>query len=151
MSAPRAPSTVQLRLRGIMPRQLVSALVATAPLAYVAWLTLVRHSPLVRAQPSLLALCAAAALLPWVSLFLARASYRAKCDDIALHVRGEALPYKTIREVRVERRPRRTILHLVRSEDIKLSLVLHDAFAGHLEPLSVLRERLAAHGLKLED
>jgi hypothetical protein len=145
-----APSTVQLRLRGVMPRQLVSALVATAPLVYVAWLTVVRHSPLVRAQPSLLGLCVAVALLPWVSLWLARASYRAKCDDIAVHLRGEALPYKTIKEVRVERRPRRTILHLVRSEDIKLSLVIYDTFAGRLEPLAVLRERLAAHGLTFE-
>ena len=45
-------------------------------------------------------------------------TYRAKCDDIAVHVRGEALPYKTIKELRVERTRRRTTLHLVRSEDI---------------------------------
>jgi hypothetical protein len=149
MSA-RPPSTVQLRLRGVMPRQLISALVTLAPLGYLGWLTVVRHSPLVRAQPSLLLLCVAAALLPWVSLLLARASYRVKCDDIAVHVRGEALPYKTIKELRVERRPRRTILHLVRSADIEISLVIYDAFAGRLEPLSVLRERLAAHGLHFQ-
>jgi hypothetical protein len=141
-----APSTVQLRLRGIMPRQLLAALLTLSPLGYIMWLTFVKGSALVRVQPSLLGLCAAVALLPWVSLLLARATYRAKCDDIAVHLRGEALPYKTIKEVRVERTPRRTILHLVRSEDIKLSLVIADAFAGRLEPLAVLRERLAKHG-----
>jgi len=52
------------------------------------------------------------------------------CDDVAVHVRGEALPYKTIRSVRVERTPRRHVLHLVRAEDIQLRLVLWDAFAG---------------------
>ena len=41
-------STVQLRMRGVMPRQLLSAAIATAPLVYVAFLTVVRHSPLVR-------------------------------------------------------------------------------------------------------
>ena len=49
-------------------------------------------------------------------------------------MRGEALPYKTIKELRVERGRRRTTLHLVRSEDIQLSLVLWDAYAGRLQP-----------------
>jgi hypothetical protein len=143
-------STVQLRMRGLMPRQLASAVIAALPLGYVAWLTVARHSPLLHAQPSLLAFCAAAAALPWVSLFMARASYRVSCDDVAVHVRGEALPYKTIREIRLERTPRRHVLHLVRAEDIQLRLVVWDAFAGRLEPLAVLRERLAKHDLTFE-
>jgi hypothetical protein len=146
----KEPTTVQLRLRGIMPRQLASALVAAAPLGWVAWLTLARHSPIARAMPALLALCAAVAALPWLSLWAARASYRAKCDDVAVHLRGEALPYKTIRELRVERTPRRVTLHLVRAEDIQLALVLWDAFAGRLEPLGVLRQRLGQHGLSFD-
>jgi hypothetical protein len=146
----KPPSTVQLRLRGMMPRQLISAAIAAAPLVYVGWLAVVRHSPLLRAQPSLLALCAAAAALPWVSLWIARATYRVSCDDVAVHLRGEALPYRTIREVRVERTARRVTLHLVRAEDIQLRIVLRDAFAGRLEPIAVLRERLGRHNLTFD-
>jgi hypothetical protein len=140
-------STVQLRLRGITQRQILTSLIAAAPLCYVAYLTLVRHSPLARLMPSIDLICVAAAALPWVSLWMARATYRAKCDDIAIHVRNEALPYKTIRELRLQKTPRRTTLHLIRSEDLQLQLVLTDAFAGHLEPLSTLRDHLAAHNL----
>jgi len=96
------------------------------------------------------AICALLAFLPWLYRAFARAAYRAKCDDIAVHVRGEALPYKTIKELRVERGRRRTTLHLVRSEDIQLRLILWDAYAGKLQPLDVLRERLAKHGLTFE-
>jgi hypothetical protein len=39
----------------------------------------------------------------------------------------------------------------VRSEDIQLRLILWDAYAGRLQPLDVLRERLAAHGLKIDE
>jgi hypothetical protein len=145
-----AGSTVQLRLRGIMPMQIAAAVVAAAPLGYLAVETIVRHTSLALRSPVLVALCAAGALLPWLSRAVARASYRAKCDDIAVHVRGEALPYKTIKELRVERTPRRTTLHLVRSADIELTLVLRDAYAGRLEPLGVLRERLAQHNLTFE-
>ena len=144
-------STVQLRLRGITSRQVMTSLIAMAPLGYVAYLTFVRHSALARVMPSILVICAAAAALPWVSLWMARATYRAKCDDIAVHVRGEALPYKTIREVRLERTARRTTLHLVRAEDIQIQLVVRDVFAGRLEPLDVLRQRLAAHNLTFGD
>jgi hypothetical protein len=142
--------TVQLRLRGIMPMQVAAATVAAAPLIFLSYQSLVRHSRLVLHSPLLVGLCAAAALLPWLSRALARASYRAKCDDIAVHVRAEALPYKTIKELRLERTPRRVTLHLVRSADIELVLVLRDVYAGRLEPLDVLRERLAKHGLRLE-
>jgi hypothetical protein len=145
-----ASSTVQLRLRGLTWRQLASSAVAAAPLGYAIYLTLAHQHGLLHLQPWLLALYVAVAALPWLSLWAARATYRAKCDDVAVHVRGEALPYKTIRELRVERTPRRTTLHLVRSEDIRLQLVLYDAFAGRLEPLTVLRERLAAYGLRFE-
>jgi hypothetical protein len=140
-------STVHLRLRGLTRRQLLTSLIAAAPLFYVAYLTLIRHSPLARQLPSIDLICVAAAALPWLSLFAARATYRAKCDDIAIHVRNEALPYKTIRELRLTKTPRRITLHLIRSEDLQIHLVLADAFAGRLEPLQTLRARLSAHNL----
>jgi hypothetical protein len=56
-----------------------------------------------------------------------------------------------IKELRIRRTRRRTTLHLVRSEDIQLPLVLWDAYAGRLEPLDILRERLGAHGLSFDD
>jgi hypothetical protein len=145
-----ASTTVQLRLRGLMPGHLVMSLVAAVPAARIAYATAVQHLPYPTRQPLMTALCALLALLPWLWRAYARAAYRAKCDDIAVHVRGEALPYKTIKELRVERARRRTTLHLVRSEDIQLTLVLWDAYAGRLQPLPILRERLAAHGLTFE-
>jgi hypothetical protein len=143
-------STVQLRLRGLMPGHLLMSIVAAVPIARIAYATVVQHLPYPSQQPAMTALCALLALLPWLWRAIARAGYRAKCDDVAVHVRGEALPYKTIKEARVERTRRRTTLHLIRSEDIQLSLVLWDAYAGRLEPLSVLRERLKVHGLTFE-
>jgi hypothetical protein len=140
-------STVQLRLRGITRRHLLTSLIAASPLLYVAYLTIAKHSPLIQKVPSIDIICIAAAALPWLSLFAARATYRAKCDDIAIHVRNEALPYKTIRELRLQKTSRRITLHLVRSEDLQIQLVLADAFAGRLQPLATLRERLAMHGL----
>lgn len=146
MTTPLA--TVQLRLRGLMPGHLLMSAFAAVPIARILYATLVQHLPYPRAEPLMTALCALLALLPWGWRAIARAGYRARCDDVAVHVRGEALPYKTIKEARVERSRRRTTLQLVRSEDIQLSLVLWDAYAGRLEPLGVLRERLAAHGLE---
>ncbi|MDB4967547.1 MAG: hypothetical protein JWN44_3236 [Myxococcales bacterium] len=143
-------TTVPLRLRGIMPSHVVMSLVAAVPIARIAWATVVEHIPYPAHRPGMTAICAALALLPWLWRAYARATYVAKCDDIAIHVRGEALPYKTIKEIRVERGRRRTTLHLVRSEDIQLALVLWDAYAGRLEPLHILRERLATHGLTWE-
>ena len=140
-------STVQLRLRGLMPGHLLMSVVAAIPIARIAYATIVQHLPYPTKQPLMTAICAFLALLPWIYRAVARAAYRAKCDDIAVHVRSEALPYKTIKELRVEKTRRRTILHLIRSEDIELRLVLWDAYAGRLQPLDVLRERLAAHGL----
>jgi hypothetical protein len=144
-------TTVQLRLRGLMPGHALMSLVAAVPAARIAWATVAQHLPYPTRQPLMTALCATLALLPWVWRAFARSTYRAKCDDIAVHVRGEALPYKTIKELRVERTRRRTTLHLVRSQDIQLALVLWDAYAGRLQPIEVLRKRLAEHGLTFED
>ena len=146
----KPPTTVQLRLRGLMPGHLVMALVAAVPIVRIAYATVVQHLPYPTREPLMTALCALLALLPWLWRAFARSAYRAKCDDIAIHVRNEARPYKTIKELRVERTRRRTTLHLVRSEELQLALVLWDAYAGRLEPLQVLRERLAAHGLTFE-
>ena len=146
----KPPSTVQLRLRGLMPAHLVMSLVAMVPIARIGYAYFVQHLPYPTREPLITAASAFLALLPWLWRGYARAAYRAKCDDIAVHVRGEALPYKTIKELRVERGRRRTTLHLVRSEDIQLALVLWDAYAGRLQPIGVLRERLAAHGLTFE-
>ena len=143
-------STVQLRLRGLMPGHLMMSLIAAVPAARIAYATFVQHLPYPTRQPLMTAACALLAVLPWLWRALARAAYRAKCDDMAVHVRSEALPYKTIKELRVEKTRRRTILHLIRSEDIELRLVLWDAYAGKLEPLDVLRERLAKHNLTFE-
>jgi hypothetical protein len=133
-------ATVQLRFRGFTAPHLVAAGISIAPLAFVA-VKLGTH-----ATPSLLALSAVVALLPWLSRGAARATYRAKCDDVAVHVRSEALPYKTITDAQVERSARRTVLRLRRGETVELVLVLRDAFAGTLEPWEELRDRLAKHG-----
>jgi hypothetical protein len=138
-------ATVQLRLRGVTVPQIVAGVISAWPLLFVGYQITVRHAQL---SLPLVALSVAVAGLPWLSRAAARATYRAKCDDIAVHVRGEALPYKTIKEVRIERTPRREVMHLIRSEDIRLELVLKDAFAGRLEPLDELLHRLASHGLK---
>ena len=95
-------STVQLRLRGLMPGHLVMSLVAAVPIARIAYATVVQHLPYPTREPLMTAVCALLAVLPWLWRAFARAAYRAKCDDIAVHVRGEALPYKTIKELRVE-------------------------------------------------
>ena len=143
-------STVQLRLKGLMPSHVIMAAVAAVPIGRIAYATVVQHLPYPTQQPLMTAVCALLALLPWLWRAYARASYRAKCDDIAIHVRGEALPYKTIKELRVERARTRTTLHLIRSEDLTLALVLWDAYAGRLTPLDVLRERLAEHKLTFD-
>ena len=120
---------------------MASAMALALPIVYIVYL----DGGAVQARvPSLMAgLSALVALLPWLSRAAARASYRAKCDDIAVHVRGEALPYKTISAVRVERSPRRDVLHLERGQTVRLELVLRDAFAGRLAPLDQLKKKLA--------
>jgi hypothetical protein len=146
----KAATTVQLRLKGLMPSHVIMAAVAAVPIARIAYATLIQHIPYPTRQPLMTAVCAVLALLPWLWRAYARATYRAKCDDIAIHVRGEALPYKTIKELRVERARTRTTLHLIRSEDITLTLVLWDAYAGRLTPLNVLRAKLAEHNLTFD-
>jgi hypothetical protein len=143
-------STVQLRLRGLMPTHVIMSAVAAVPIGRILYATIFQHLPYPTQLPGMTAICAGLALVPWAWRAYARATYRAKCDDVAVHVRGEALPYKTIKELRVERGRRRTTLHLVRSEDIQIALVLWDAYAGRLQPLDVLRERLAEHNLTWE-
>ncbi len=136
-------ATVQLRLRGVTPLHAVSAAIAAVPGAFVLYQVLVRQA---RLSGPIVAAAIAAGFLPWLSRAMARASYRAKCDDIAVHVRGEALPYKTITEVLVEANARRKTLRLKRGETIELQIVLWDAFAGKLEPLEELSHRLDAVG-----
>ena len=136
-------ATTQLRLKGITFAQSAVALIAAAPLASLLYRSLVQH----KVVPILfVALAAIVTLMPWLSLFVARASYRAKCDDIAVHVRNEALPYKTITAVRIERTGRRHVLYLERGETVTLVLILWDAFAGRLQPYDVLAKKLAEHG-----
>jgi hypothetical protein len=143
-------TTVQLRLRGLTPLALVTTVVAALPVAIIAWHVVVHKTALAQSQLPLAAFAAAGAALPWLSRALARAGYRAKLDDVALHVRGEALPWKTIKRVTVERTLRRTTLKLVRSETITLELVLDDAFAGRLQPRDELARHLREHGHDLE-
>lgn len=140
-------TTVQLRLRGMTLPHLFAALVSAGPLGYVVWMAIARH---VQPTELLIALCGLVALLPWLSRAIARAAYRSKCDAIAVHVRGEALPYKTIRAVTVERTARRTLLKLDRSETVTLYVVLKDAFAGRLEPRAELERRLKEHGFAID-
>src|SRR5262245_52904939 len=136
-------ATVRLKLRGLTPFHLASAVVSALPAGYATYQVLVRHAHL---SVPLLVLSAAVAFLPWLSRAAARAAYRAKCDDIAVHVRGEALPYKTITEVRVARSFRRHVLRLRRGETIEIELLLWDAFAGRLEPIEELARRMEAAG-----
>jgi hypothetical protein len=135
--------TVQMRLRGVTFAHIVAALIAAAPLGQLLYIAVVRH---VHAPAWWGGVAALVALLPWLSRAAARASYRAKCDDIAVHVRGEAVPYKTITSVRVESSPRRDLLIIERGQTVKLELVLRDAFAGRLAPLDQLKNKLAAVG-----
>jgi hypothetical protein len=142
-------STVPLRLRGVTPAHAVVAAISTAPLAFTL-VQVARGLPIGRV--SLLVVGAVvAALLPWLSWAAARASYRAKLDDVAVHVRGEALPWRTLTDVTVERSGRRTLLRLTRGETAEIVLVLSDAFAGRLEPRDVLAAHLAKQGWILDD
>jgi len=135
--------TTQMRLRGFTLAQVVAALISLSPLGYLLFLAVAKQTRV----PSLLAGVAAfVALMPWLSRAAARATYRAKCDDIAVHVRGEAVPYKTITRVHLERGPRRDVLHIERGETVRLELVLRDAFAGRLAPLDHLKKKLADNG-----
>jgi hypothetical protein len=136
-------ATVQLRLRGLTVPQLFASVVSAAPAVILSVGVVFRHA---RPTLPLMLMTFGVALLPWLSLLAARATYRAKCDDIAVHVRGEALPYKTIKEVRLQRTPRRMVLRLIRSEDVWIELVLWDRFAGRLQPLDELAHRLEKHG-----
>jgi hypothetical protein len=136
--------TTQLRLRGVTAPQIAAAIVSAVPLVYLSWQVLVRQ--LVLKQPLLFLFAAMVAALPWLSRAAARAAYRAKCDDVAVHVAGEAMPYKTISEARVEKSARRHVLVLRRSNTSSMQIVLWDAFAGRLGPIEHLQRKLAEHG-----
>lgn len=140
-------ATTQLRLKGTTGPHLVTAAISALPIFYIDYQMMARH-----ARPAMLlwTVAAAVALLPWISRAIARATYRAKFDDIAVHVRSEALPYKTIKEAKVVRTARRATLHLIRTDEIRLELVLNDAFAGHLEPLRDLKTKLREHNLEID-
>jgi hypothetical protein len=135
--------TYQMRLRGITPLHLGAALISAGPLGYLLFLTAARQ---VAVQPWLAGVAGFVALMPWLSRAAARATYRAKCDDIAVHVRGEAVPYKTITSVQLEAGPRRDVLIIERGQTVRLELVVRDAFAGRLSPLDHLKKKLAEHG-----
>lgn len=145
----KAPTTVRLRLRGVTPMHAVVAAISTAPLALTLF-QVARGVPVGKVA-LLLGGAVVAALLPWLSWAAARASYRAKVDDVAVHVRGEALPWRTITAVTVEKTARRTLLRLTRGETAEIVLVLVDAFAGRLEPRDALAAHLAERGWLLED
>jgi hypothetical protein len=135
--------TTQMRLRGVTVPHLIAAAISAAPLGYLLYLAVARQ---LQVSSLMSAAAAVVALLPWLSRGAARASYRAKCDDIAVHVRGEAVPYKTITAVRVESGPRRDLLIIERGQTVRLELVLRDAFAGRLRPLDHLKKKLADVG-----
>jgi hypothetical protein len=139
-------ATVNLRLTGVMPLHALAAAVSAWPIAYVGWLAAARHAAV---GTTLVLGSAVVAVLPWLSRAVARTTYRAKCDEVAVHVRGEALPYRMITSLSVEKNARRTTLTIHRGETVRIELVLRDAFAGRLEPLDELVRRLAAHGHNL--
>jgi hypothetical protein len=141
-------ATTQLRLRGVTLLHLAAATLSAVPLLFLTWQVAVLHRVL--RQPALFAFAALIAALPWLSRALARSAYRAKFDDVAVHVRGEALPYKTITAVTVEKTARRHVLTLARGQTVTLQLVLWDAFAGRLEPRDALAKKLADHGHSID-
>ena len=130
---------IQLRMRGLPPALVASALVAAAPVAFVAYERLVRGAAV---EASLVALCAGAALLPWASRLAGRLTYRAALDDVALHVAGEALPWNTITRVTTRRTWRRAVMVLERGRTTRVTLVTRDLFAGTLQPIAELERRL---------
>lgn len=130
---------IELRMRGIPPLFIASALIAAMPVGYVLFQRYGRGATI---DGTLVALCCVAALLPWLSRLAARLTYRAAVDDIALHLAGDALPWNTITRVREIRRLRRTVLILERGRTSRFTLVTRDLFAGRLEPIDELTRRL---------
>ena len=126
-------------MRGLPPALWVSAVIAMSPLAFAVYERLVLHA---RIETLLLALCAAAALLPWLSRAVARLTYRAAVDDLALHVGGEALLFSTITAMERHETWRRSWLILRRGRVLRVDLLTRDLFAGRLEPIAELEKRL---------
>ena len=147
----KPPSTVVLRLRGLMPAHLFMSLVAAVPVARIGYAYFVQHLPYPTREPLITAVVGAAgAVAVAVARLCARWPIAQSATTSPCTCAARRCPYKTIKELRVERGRRRTTLHLVRSEDIQLALVVWDAYAGRLQPIDVLSERLAAHGLTFD-
>ena len=134
---------IQLRMRGVPPTLIVSALIGAWPGAFILYEHYVRHAVI---EPMLVALTIGTALMPWLSRLASRLTYRAALDDIALHVAGEALPWNTITQVREQHSWRRSVLIVERGRTARIVLVTRDIFAGRLEPIAELRAQLAKHG-----
>ena len=126
--------------------QLVSAGLSLLPLGYVGYQVWGRGLGLSARTAPLVAIAVGVALLPWVSRLIARANYRASFDDLAVHFRGQAIIYKTITDVTIEKTARSTLLTLRRDDIAEMTLILRDAFAGRLEPWEPLRQKLRDHG-----
>jgi hypothetical protein len=129
----------ELRMKGGLGPLAVSAIIATGPLVYAAYERWGRGAPI---AGILLVLCGVVALMPWLSRVVGRMTYRAAIDDLALHVGGEALLFKTITQVTERRNWRRTWLVLKRGRVLRVDLVTRDLFAGRLEPIDELMKRL---------
>ena len=130
---------IELRLRGLPPALWVSAFIAASPLAFASYARFALH---MRIENVMLALCAAGAILPWLSRVVGRLSYRAAVDDLALHVGGEALLFSTITAVEAHSTWRRSWLILRRGRVLRVDLLTRDVFAGRLEPIDELMKRL---------
>jgi hypothetical protein len=140
---------VQLRLRGFTVAHAISATTAAAPLVYLLYVTQIRGASFGPRLGTFLLAAVGVALLPWMSRAIARLTYRASCDEIAVHIRGESLTYKTITKVTVRRTFRRSTLVLQRGATTAFYLVLWDRYGGRLEPFDVLAKHLESNGLSI--
>src|SRR4051812_10932034 len=100
-----------MSLRGTTPPHLAAAAISASPLGYSLYQIMVHsaHLPVV-----LTALTGLVAALPWLSRQVARMAARAELDDLAVHIRGEAVFYRSLTAVAVVRTRRRRTLRLER-------------------------------------
>jgi hypothetical protein len=131
---------IELRMKGLPPLHLASAVVAALPAAFV----LYERSLGPNLAPMMIVLALALVPLPWLSRLVGRLTYRAAVDDVALHAGGEAMPWNTITRVTERRGWRRTTLVVERGRTASITLVTRDLFAGRLEPIDELTRRLPA-------
>jgi hypothetical protein len=130
---------IQLRMRGLPPALLVSALITAWPAAFVLYERFVRHAQI---DVVLIALSLLVLPLPWLSRLAGRLTYRAELDDDALHAGGEAMLWSTVTRVRERQGWRRSVMVIERGRTVRITLVTRDLFAGRLEPIEELRRRL---------